>query len=162
MPLPSDSPIRNLLPSVLDRLLSADAGPGATGMGVPISSVLDSVRRDVEALLNTRQNSDPELAKYPELSKSAYVFGMTELVSRRALTSEDRESIGRLMAEAIARFEPRLRNVRAIVVPLEHPTARRLRFRLEARLRIEPGPAVEFETVLEIGTGQTAVVARES
>jgi len=159
---PSGLHIRNLLPSVLDRLLSVDTGPSFSLTAVPISIILEAVRRDVESLLNTRQNTDPELAKFPELAKSVYGFGMPELVSRRAISGPDREAIGRLMADAIARYEPRIRNVRAVVVPPDHPAERRLRFKIEGTLRIDPGPTIEFETVLELGSGQTAVVARET
>ncbi|MBA4191472.1 MAG: type VI secretion system baseplate subunit TssE [Planctomycetaceae bacterium] len=162
MPPAPGPPIRNLLPSVLDRLLAADTGPSLSTTGVPLSIVLEAVRRDVESLLNTRQNTDPELSKYPELAKSVFGYGMPELVSRRALTGPDREAIGRLMADAIARYEPRIRSVRAVVVPPEHPSERRLKFKIEGTLRIDPGPTIEFETVLELGSGQTAVVARES
>lgn len=162
MPPAPGPPIRNVLPSVLDRLLSADTGPSLSGTGVSLPTVLEAVRRDVEALLNTRQNTDPELAKFPELAKSVYGFGMPELVSRRALTGPDREAIGRLMADAIARYEPRIRGVRAVAVAPEHPAERRLKFKIEGTLRMDPGPTIEFETVLELGSGQTAVVARES
>lgn len=162
MPSAVGPPIRNLLPSVLDRLVSADAGPAPSATGVPLAVVLEAVRRDVEALLNTRQNTDPELAQFPELAKSVYGFGMPELVSRRALSGADREAIGRLMADAIARHEPRVRGVRAVVIPPDHPTERRLKFKIEGRLRVDPGPTIEFETVLELGSGQTAVVARET
>ena len=158
----SGTHVRNLLPSVLDRLLSADSSPMLTANKTSLAILLESVRRDVEALLNTRQNSDPELAKFPELARSVYAFGMPELVSRRAISGPDREAIGRLMAEAIMRHEPRIRNVRAIVENPEHPTSRRLKFKIEGTLRIDPGPTIEFETVLELGSGQTAVVARES
>jgi type VI secretion system protein ImpF len=157
----SGTHVRNLLPSVLDRLLSPESSPMLAANKMSLSILLEAVRRDVEALLNTRQNTDPELAKYPELMRSIYSFGMPELVSRRAITNPDREAIGRLMAEAIMRHEPRIRNVRAIVEPVAHPTDRRLKFRIEGTLRIEPGPTIEFETVLELGSGQTAVVARE-
>jgi len=161
MPPASGPTIRNLLPSVLDRLLSADTGQTLSATGVPLALVLEAVRRDVEALLNTRQNTDPELARFPELAKSVYCFGMPELVSRRAISGPDREAIGRLMADAIAKSEPRIRNVRAVVVPPDHPTERRLKFKIEGTLRIDPGPTIEFETILELGSGQTAVVARE-
>ncbi|WP_439630176.1 type VI secretion system baseplate subunit TssE [Gemmata sp.] len=162
MPPAPGPPIRNLLPSVLDRLLAADTGPALSATGVPLSLVLEAVRRDVEALLNTRQNTDPDLALFPELARSVYSFGMPELVSRRAISGPDREAIGRLMADAIARHEPRIRGVRAVVVPPEHPAERRLKFKIEGTLRIDPGPTIEFETVLELGSGQTAVVARET
>lgn len=156
-----DSPLRSLMPSVLDRLLDQQS-MGTPGSGIPLNSIVEAVRRDVEALLNTRRNSDPELERFPELSASMYTFGMPELVSRPALSGPEREAIGRLIADAIMRSEPRLRNVRTTLLSGKNVLERQLKFRIEGTLRVDPSPGVEFETVLELSSGQAAVVARQT
>lgn len=155
MPPVDPTPV-NLLPSLVDRLTQPGA-LGSTGRGAALTLIIESVRLDVEALLNTRRNEDPELAQYPELARSVYAFGMPELVSRPALNTTDRLAIGRAIAETITRYEPRLRDVRTTLISPVDSLERRLKFRIEGILRVEPAPGVEFETVLELSTGQTSV-----
>jgi len=147
-----------LLPSVLDRLLDpASMGPSA---GASLAAVVEAVRRDVEELLNNRRPVDPELDRYPELSRSVYAYGLPELISLPAATGPQRDAIGRLVAEAVARHEPRLRDVRATVVGAADPADRTIRLRIDGRLRVSPAPGVQFETVLQLAAGQTAVVTK--
>ncbi len=150
-------PLPVLLPSVVDRLM--DPGSmGAVTRGAPIEAVTEAVRRDVEDLLNSRRIVDPELDRFPELSKSVFAYGVPEFVSKQAVTPQEREEVGRQMADAIARNEPRLRDVRARLLTPTGSNERSLRFLITARLRLDPAPAVEFETVVRLSTGQTAVV----
>ncbi|MFO0850723.1 MAG: type VI secretion system baseplate subunit TssE [Gemmataceae bacterium] len=147
-----------VLPSVVDRFLDPEA-MAATATGAPVAAVVESVRRDVEDLLNSRRPADPDLDQYPELSRSVFAYGIPELVCRPAATGPDREAIGRLLAEAIARHEPRLRDVSVALIPDPGGTDRTLRYRVSARLRLDPAPGVEFETVLRLATGQTSLLA---
>jgi type VI secretion system protein ImpF len=132
-------------------------GPAA---GAPLAAVVEAVRRDVEELLNNRRPTDPELDRYPELSRSVYAYGLPELISLPAMTGPQRDAIGRLVAEAVARHEPRLRDVRATVVGAPNPADRTIRLRIDGRLRVSPAPGVHFETVLQLAAGQTAVVTK--
>ncbi|MCZ2342106.1 MAG: type VI secretion system baseplate subunit TssE [Bacteroidales bacterium] len=157
----ADSTLLNLLPSLMDRLTQPGA-LGASGHGNTLTLIIESVRRDVEALLNTRRNEDSELARYPELARSVFGLGMPELISRPALTSTDRQAIGRAIAETITRYEPRLRDVRTILISPADSLERRLKFRIEGTLRVEPSPGVEFETILELSSGQTSVTTGPS
>jgi type VI secretion system protein ImpF len=91
-----------------------------------------------------------------------YTYGMPELLNRPSASKADRDALGRLIAEAIARHEPRLKDIKA--TPLEDPESgdRALRFLISAALRLEPSPGVEFETVVKLSTGQTSVIQRSS
>ena len=64
-----------------------------------------------------------------------------------------------MVEEIIARFEPRLREVKVHVKDdgrgVEHHL--NVRFQIEARLRIEPYPDISFETVMELTTGCTQI-----
>ncbi len=156
--MPTDPQLPALLPSVLDRLLDA-ASMGAAADG-SLATVTEAVRRDVEELLNNRRPSDAEADRYPELSRSVFGYGLPELISLPAASGPDRDAIGRLVAEAVARHEPRLRDVRVTVVGGPDPTDRTIRLRIDGRLRVDPAPGVRFETVLQLAAGQTAVVTK--
>lgn len=147
-----------LMPSVLDRIID----PGSLGTrenpGFSLPGLVSSVRRDVEELLNTRQNPDKEIDKFPLLSESVYRFGLPEVVSLKATSQEDRQKIARIIERTITLHEPRLSNVRAILVAKEKSTNHNtLNYRVEARLRIDPAPEIVFETLLEFATGQSRI-----
>ena len=157
--MPASVPAKTpLIAPLLDRL-TRPSSVGPVGQGVALQAVIESVRRDVEELLNSRKNDDAELDAFPELRTSVFAYGMPEVVSRPALTTADRVAIGSSITETITRFEPRLRNVRTRLESPPTGLERRLAFRIEGVLRVEPSPDVEFETVLELSSGQTSVVA---
>jgi predicted component of type VI protein secretion system len=52
--------------------------------------------------------------------------------------------------------EPRLRNVRATVVRSRNLNLR-VRYHIDAELRVDPAPKVTFETEVELTTGYTSV-----
>ena len=53
--------------------------------------------------------------------------------------------------------EPRLRDVRATVLSPAESRERTIRFRVDARLCLDPAPEVAFDTILELSTGRYAV-----
>src|SRR4051812_16680688 len=135
-------------------------GPANPHTGSSLAAVTEAVRRDVEELLNNRRPVDAEAERFPELSKSVFAYGLPELISLPALTGPQRDSIARLVAESVARNEPRLRDVRATITSSPDSTDRSIRLRIDGRLRLSPAPGVQFETVLQLAAGQTAVVKR--
>lgn len=147
-----------LMPSILDRLISPDSLGTKAAPGFPLAKLIASVRRDVEDLLNTRQNLDREIDNYPLLAESVFRFGMPEVVSFYASSSEDRQKIARILEKVISRHEPRLGSVRARLMADDKATRHSsLNYRIEARVRLDPAPEVVFETLLEMVTGQTKV-----
>ncbi|MEJ7618547.1 MAG: type VI secretion system baseplate subunit TssE, partial [Pyrinomonadaceae bacterium] len=58
---------------------------------------------------------------------------------------------------AIAIFEPRLSDVSVYIEPMSE-TERMLRFRIDARLLVDPAPEpVTFDTALQISSGQYVI-----
>ena len=109
-------------------------------------------------MLNTRQNQDPEIDNYPLLANSVYRFGLPEVIGLRASSQEDRQKIARMIELAVMRNEPRLTNVKAVLMVQEKTTRfSTLNYRIEARLFIEKAPSVVFETLIEFATGQTRI-----
>jgi len=147
-----------MMPSVFDRLINPDSLGTKSNPGFTLSQLIAAIQRDVEELLNTRQNLDKTIDSYPLLAESVFRFGMPEVVSLYASSTEDRQKIARMLEKAITRHEPRITSVRARLVQDEKSTRHSsLNYRIEGRLRLDPAPEVVFETLLELVTGQTKV-----
>jgi len=151
----------SILPSVLDRLL--DDEPGAEREPIPnrfqnLRELKKAVTRDLEDLLNTRQEMLEELpSEFAEVSRSLISYGLPDFTSFSLLSKHDRNRIRRAVEQAIANFEPRLARVNVTLEPpRDHDRA--LRFHIEAMLRLEPAPElVTFDAVLQLTTQKYVV-----
>jgi type VI secretion system protein ImpF len=115
------------------------------------------VRRDLEWLLNSRRPPWEPAPAAKELWRSVYCYGLPDTTSLAMTSDEDRNRMVRMVASAVAAFEPRLMNVRVNMEPASS-TSRVLHFQIEALLRMEPSPArVFFDTTLELANGEYAV-----
>jgi type VI secretion system protein ImpF len=160
--MPSDDTPEGLMPSILDRLMDPDAGGTRWKHGYSLTEMVDAVRRDLEDLLNTRQSHLGLPKEYTELHHSIFAYGLPELSSLNSFTALQRAEIGRVIEEIVARFEPRLRNIRATLLNTGDEKSRTVRFRVDARLSVEPAPEVAFETTLELGSGRYSIQQAES
>jgi len=146
------------MPSILDRLIDPQSSGSEGRYGYGIEQLMEVVRRDLEELLNTRQtvtNLPPEFAR---LRNSIHAFGMPDLTSFNAITQTQREEVAHALEQAVARFEPRLRDVHATLLSGEDDLKQRsIRFRIDAKVGADPAPLVTFDTVLEVLTGQHSV-----
>jgi type VI secretion system protein ImpF len=146
-----------LMPSVLDRLLDPDSAGTAWRRGYGMQQMMQAVQRDLEELLNTRQSHQGLPDDLIELHRSIFAYGLPELTSLNATTHVEREAIGMVLEQVVMKFEPRLRNVRATLEEYGDGKERHLRFRIDAKLSVDPCPEVAFETVLELMTGHYSV-----
>jgi type VI secretion system protein ImpF len=151
-----------LTPSLLDRFIDPAFQHEAPLRPFNVAETVDVVRRDLEDLLNTRQSSHSVPAQFEDVLRSIVAFGMPDLTTLNAITPQHREEIGRVLEKIVETFEPRLREVRAKLVEGGDAKLRTLRFRIDARLRVEPAPEVAFETVLELASGLSAVKRADS
>ena len=151
----------SIVPSILDRLL--DDAPAISQE--PIVNQFQNVRglervvaRDLEALLNARQETLKELpSEFTEVNGSLITYGLPDLTSFSVDIDDDRNRIRRILEQVINTFEPRLARVH---VTLESPRAhdRGLRFSINALLRVDPAPEpVRFDAVLQVNTQQYTV-----
>jgi type VI secretion system protein ImpF len=155
--MPRD-PQTPLLPSVLDRLIDAARDSDARPW-YGLDQMVDSVQRDLEELLNTRQSHDESVREFPEVQRSMATYGLPDLTAMTAVTSHQREQIGRSIEEVVACMEPRLKHVRAVLLNSGDNKLRSLRYRIEAKLNVDPAPEVAFDTTLELATGYYSVKA---
>jgi type VI secretion system protein ImpF len=145
------------MPSVLDRLIDPDSLGTAWRRGYGPVQMADAVRRDLEELLNTRQTTTDLSADFVELHKSVFGYGLPDLTTVEAFTPQQCEDIGRLIETVISVFEPRLRDVHAALLTQGEVKERTVRFRIDARLAVEPAPEVVFETILDRDSGRYQV-----
>jgi type VI secretion system protein ImpF len=143
-----------LMPSVLDRLIDPDSAGTAARRGYGVNQMTEAVRRDLTDLLNTRQSDQGVPTEFQELLNSIFGFGLPDLTSLNGATPKERDEIGTAIETIIARFEPRLKDVRATVLDPKDNVDRTVRFRVDARLCMDPAPAVAFDTILELTTGR--------
>lgn len=159
--VPNEMP---LLPSLLDRLL--DDRPEAreelaSAESAVVRQLHESLRRDLQNLLNARRS----LARLPdgcdELPTSLVNYGLPDLQSLEVREDHDVARLCRLIEESVQCFEPRLQGVRVrpIVDDQEgRRIDRRLRFEIEAILVVEPiREAVAFASALDVTSGAFAV-----
>lgn len=150
-----------LAPSVLDRLLDFDP---QTSREAPKSryqllrELKDSVRRDLENLLNTRVRCGTWPAGLDELERSLVNYGIPDMTGALLSAPREREAFCRLIQEAIRRHEPRLRNVRLHLLDNVDPLDRTLRFRIDALMIADPAPEpIVFDSSLQPATGDVEV-----
>lgn len=152
--------------SVLDRLLRTDRrwdGNRPVGWRESLEVAKKSLLRDLQWLLNARQISEPAGPPLEFLPKSLYNFGIPDIASLSADSSETPARLLRFIEQSIEDFEPRLSDVRVTLARSGSSRDRRVQFLIEANLRVEPDPErVEFDTVLEVTSGKFALSSRKS
>ena len=151
-----------LAPSLLDRFIDPAFQNEAPLRAFSVAEVADAVRRDLEDLLNTRESIHTVPPEFVESRRSLLAYGLPDLTTLNAVTEEQRVEIGRILERIVEQFEPRLRDVRAVLVEGGAAKLRSLRYRIDARLNVDPAPEVAFETVLELASGASAVRRAES
>jgi type VI secretion system protein ImpF len=143
--------------SIIDRLIDPDSEGTSWRPGYSVDQMVDSVRRDLENLLNTHMNETELPPEFVEVRNSIVAYGLPDLVSNQSAGPTVIERIRTTLEEAIAQFEPRLSNVRAKILKPEAGVLLRLEFEIHATLRVDPSPDVAFITILKLTTGETSI-----
>jgi len=146
-----------LVPSILDRLLGPDYEESCWSSEYHIDNEFKAIQRDLEDLLNSHPSVLRVEGGSEVLKNSLLTYGLPDLASLAIVAGQEKSDIGTVLKAIIERYEPRLREVRVSPVKSPDDSERRLRYRIDARLRVEPAPEVIFETVFELATGQAKV-----
>ncbi|MGL4552063.1 MAG: type VI secretion system baseplate subunit TssE [Gemmataceae bacterium] len=152
---------RPLLPSLMDRLF--DDNPGAGRDVIParqqdaarlvLRQVKESLHRDLEALLNTRVRNVVWGRSLKELDGSLLDYGLPDFTHVSLASEDERGDFCRRIEAIIRAHEPRLISVRVVSLTEELPVDRTFRFRIHARLKMDPAPEpVQFDSVLRAAT----------
>lgn len=145
-----------ITPSIVDRLLDFEPklsteAPKSRSQG--LRELKQSVRRDLEWLLNTRHTADKVPEGLEEVNKSIAIYGLPDSTGLSSKNIDDRNTLIRGIETALRIFEPRFMNLKVTLEELGD-LERGVRFRIQATLRVEPTPEpVVFDTVLQVGSG---------
>ncbi len=155
----TDHEIR-ITPSVLDRLLdfepkSSTESPKSRSRS--LAELKQSVRRDLEWLLNSRQYIGEVDENLEEVPRSLAVYGLPDFTGISAKSNSELKRLSNSVENALKIFEPRFLDLKVSLEPVNN-IDRLLKFRIEAQLNIEPSPEpIAFDTVLQLGSGDFKV-----
>lgn len=144
---------RNLRASILDRLFDDEpnvAVDSERSRQRKLKDLRNSVRRDLESLLNARYRvvSPPE--QFHELSSSLLNYGLPDLATVNMLDVARRQEFTRSIESIIRIYEPRFKSVKVSYIDNTRKTDRTLRFRIDALMYADPAPEVViFDSILE-------------
>ncbi|SCB58919.1 type VI secretion system protein ImpF [Rhizobium aethiopicum] len=154
---------RVLARSILDRLI--DEAPDRAA-DPPMSFVdqvremREAIRRDLEALLNTRRCPATPPAALAELKDALVSYGVDGVVSANLMTDEAKLKLAAAIERRIALFETRLSDVRVTILKSRTMTERALRLRIQASFRLHEGmPPISFESTIDPSTQRFLVEA---
>ena len=156
----TDNEVR-IVPSVLDRLIDYEpelSREPPASRSKSLRLLKQSVKRDLECMLNTRQSIvyvEPEMK---ELTNSLACYGLPDFSNASVKSPSDQNRLRRALETAIAVFEPRLEDVKVSLESTGGGVERVLHFRIDARLRVDPAPEpVTFDTRLHVTSGEYTV-----
>lgn len=150
----SDQP---LVPSVLDRLVDFEPDvktePNRSRNQI-LREMKQSVRRDLENLLNTRVRCVPWPPGLTELKQSLVNYGIPDLSAAALGSDRERKEFCRVLKSIINQYERRLRKLEVRLAEKSEPTDRTFRFQIDAVLQVEPAPEpITFDSSLSLSTG---------
>ena len=152
---------KKLRPSVLDRLFDnepynqTERDPGHHQL---LKQLRNSIRRDLELLLNTRFYISEPPDEFPELHNSLLNYGLPDLATVNIIDIDKRNEFARKLEQTLRYFEPRFKSVNVSFIDNSDNTDRTLRFRIDAVIYADPLPeVVVFDSVLESVTRTMSV-----
>ena len=144
--------------SILDRLLDYDPRESREAPKSRVTSLQDlrqAVKRDLEWLLNTRCVLNPDDTELVEVRKSVVFYGMPDITGVSVQGPVEQTRLVAAMEAALRNFEPRFLDPKVTLEPVGN-LDRQLKFRIEARLDVDPVPEpIAFDSVLQFGSGFT-------
>jgi type VI secretion system protein ImpF len=150
-----------LVPSVLDRLLDDDPAvsrEAPRSRSQVLRELKQSVRRDLENLLNSRHSYLSWAPALKELNQSLLNYGLSDFTNANLGAAREREEFCRTLQSILRSYEPRFKSVTVRLLTNAQPLDRTLRFRIDALLRVDPAPEpIVFDSMLEPSSAAFAV-----
>ena len=141
--------------SLIDRLVDREQWPETRAAS--INMYRDSLKRDLEWLLNTRQPVLPELESFPAVATSVFNYGFPDIHSFDGSAGREQNALTLSLERCIRAFEPRINQPRVYLTRSDHLT-RSLKFHIEGQVSYENmDEEIKFDTVLELIRGEYEV-----
>ena len=142
-----------LVPSIFDRLIDQNPGVSEDIDSSPsqlLRELRESVRRDLEELLNTRLPFHMIEEDMEELEYSVINYGIPDFSGNNLVSERENERFRRQLERVIRFFEPRFKEVKVELVEGADEYDRTLRFRIDALLNVQPAvKPIVFDSSME-------------
>lgn len=140
-------------PSILDRLVDNDPTSNQDQDKSHVQYLRDlrnSVKRDLENLMNTRFRMQTPPEQHFQLEKSLLNYGLPDLATVNIADTEKKRQFIKSLEHTLATYEPRFKTVKVVHIENKENTDRTLRFRIDATLYADPAPEIIiFDSVLD-------------
>lgn len=150
-----------LLPSVFDRLIDNEPSikeESPHSRSQVLFELKQSVRRDLQNLLNTRWKCTVWPPDYEELDLSLINYGIPDFSGVNMGGPESQNRLIQIVERAIEFFEPRFLRFSLVANRRKNDFDRTLRFKIEGLLRAEPAPEpVSYDTVMDVSSAEFEV-----
>lgn len=144
---------KKLRPSILDRLIDSEPHvqvEADKNKHQQLRELRDSVRRDLENLLNTRYRVVEPPGEFTQLETSVLNYGLPDLATVNIVDLEKKKEFTQNLERILRTYEPRFKTVKVNYQDNKDGTDRTLRFRIDATLYADPAPEVIiFDSILE-------------
>jgi type VI secretion system protein ImpF len=151
-----------LLERLIDDAPDRDRDPPMSG-GEAMRHLRNSVRRELEALLNARRRWRSSPPALTELASSPLGFGIPDFAAGVFNNQGERDRLRLEIEATIRRFEPRFLSVKVHLIDNEQRLDASLRLRIEAVLHADPAPEqVTFDTIVDTVNDNVRIRANES
>lgn len=144
---------KKLRPSILDRLFDDDpknqVEPKLEHHQI-LKQLRNSIRRDLESLLNTRFHIIEPSSDLVEVDKSIFNYGLPDLATVNIMDIERRKKFITHLENTLKRYEPRFKSVKVSFIDNEESVDRTLRFRINTVIYADPLPeVVVYDSMLD-------------
>lgn len=146
-------PKKKLRASILDRLIDNEPH-NQTELDMAhhhqVKQLRESVKRDLETLLNTRHHLIKPPDELRHLDKSLLNYGLPDLATVNIVDDVKRNEFTRYLEQILREYEPRFKSVNVNYIENKDKTDRTLRFRIDAVIYADPQPeTIIFDSVME-------------
>lgn len=151
-----------LIPSLLDRLLDEEPDVSVElpkQRAQKLRELKQSVKRDLEYLLNTRVSLRFYPEDYKQVETSVLNYGIPDFSGVAMGSRKQQELLRERVEAAVVRFETRFKEVHVeLVIDPDNMLQRSIRFRIDGILHAEPAPEpVVFDSILSPVVGEFVV-----
>lgn len=144
---------KELRPSILDRLIDHEPHISVEvdkNKNQHLKELRQSVKRDLESLLNTRYRMLAPPDELTEVHHSILNYGLPDLAVINIADLERKKVFTKDLEKILKEYEPRFKSVSVTYQDSKDTTDRTLRFRIDATLFADPAPeTIVFDSVLD-------------
>jgi len=144
---------KKLRASILDRLIDNEPQSNTDSDANKyhkLKNLRNSVRRDLENLLNTRYKIMQPAEEYKEVELSLLNYGLPDLATINMSDVDKKKEFIENFETILREYEPRFKSIKVSYLDNSDKLDRTLRFRIDATLYADPYPEVIiFDSILE-------------